>query len=158
VNKLQAPTSKLQTSSKRPHTNPSPSGRIGAWNLAFVWSLDVGAWSFRSRRPSSRAFTLIELMIVLVLIGILTAVLIPEMRGSYEDALLRSTGRELINVCHLASSQAVSLNQVHRLKLDERTGKYFVEKRIRETELGGDFETLKDVPGSQGELDTRIKI
>ena len=97
-------------------------------------------------------------MIVLVLIGILTAVLIPEMRGSYEDALLRSTGRELINVCHLASSQAVSLNQVHRLKLDERTGKYFVEKRIRETELGGDFETLKDVPGSQGELDTRIKI
>ena len=50
----------------------------------------------------------------------MTAVLIPEMRGSYEDALLRSTGRELINVCHLTYSRAVSLNQVHRLQLDER--------------------------------------
>jgi type II secretory pathway pseudopilin PulG len=97
-------------------------------------------------------------MIVLVLIGILTAVMIPEMRGSYEDAVLRSTGRELINACHLAYSRAVSLNQVHRLKLDERTGNYVVEKRIRETDLGGDFEPLKDVPGSQGKLDTRIKI
>jgi prepilin-type N-terminal cleavage/methylation domain-containing protein len=110
------------------------------------------------KRQCVRAFTLIELMVVLVLIGILTAVMIPEMRGTYEDAMLRSTGRELINVCHLAYSQAVSLNQVHRIKLDERTGKYFVEKRIRETELGGDFEPLKDIPGSQGELDTRIKI
>src|SRR5438552_14946942 len=68
----------------------------------------------RVTRHFSRAFTLIELMVVLVLIGILTAVMIPEMRGSYEDAMLRSTSRELINVCHLAYSQAVSLNQVHR--------------------------------------------
>ena len=113
------------------------------------------------RPPASlvtRAFTLIELMVVLVLIGIMTAVLIPEMRGSYEDALLRSTGRELINVCHLAYSRAVSLNQVHRLQLDVRTGRYVVERRIRETELGEEYAALKDVPGSEGELDKRIAI
>jgi type II secretory pathway pseudopilin PulG len=97
-------------------------------------------------------------MVVLVLIGIMTAMLIPEMRGSYEDALLRSTSRELINVCHLAYSRAVSLNQVHRLQLDERTGKYFIEKRVRETERGGDFVRVRDVSGTEGELDKRITV
>ena len=97
-------------------------------------------------------------MVVLALIGIMTAVLIPEMRGSYEDALLRSTSRELINVCHLTYSRAVSLNQVHRLQLDEHTGKYFVEKRVRETDQGGDFVRVQDVSGLEGELDKRITI
>ena len=32
----------------------------------------------------------------------------------------------MINVCHLAYSRAVSLNQVHRVKLDERTGHAFI--------------------------------
>jgi prepilin-type N-terminal cleavage/methylation domain-containing protein len=165
VEKLQASIFKLQGNLKSPNTKLASGQKIGAWKSGFFWSLDFGAWSLSSprhpslaTRPLTRAFTLIELMVVLVLIGILTAVMIPEMRGSYEDALLRSSSRELINVCHLAYSQAVSLNQVHRLKLDERTGKYFLEKRIRETELGGDFEQLKDVPGSEGTLDTRIKI
>jgi type II secretory pathway pseudopilin PulG len=97
-------------------------------------------------------------MVVLVLIGIMTAVLLPEMRGTYEDAVLRSTSRDLINVCHLAYSRAVSLNQVHRVHLDERTGKYFVERRVRETDQGGDFIPLQDVPGSEGTLDKRIAI
>jgi type II secretory pathway pseudopilin PulG len=97
-------------------------------------------------------------MVVLVLIGIMTAVLIPEMRGSYEDALLRSSSREIINVCHLTYSRAVSHNQVHRLQLDEHTGKYFVEKRVRETDQGGDFVRVQDVSGLEGELDKRITI
>jgi type II secretion system protein H len=104
------------------------------------------------------AFTLIELMVVIVLIGIMTAMIIPEMKGTYEDALLRSTSRELVNVLNLAYSRAVSLNQPYRVRLEERTGKYFTEKRVRETERGDEFVRLKDVTGSEGELDTRISI
>jgi prepilin-type N-terminal cleavage/methylation domain-containing protein len=112
----------------------------------------------RQDPKSKSAFTLIELMVVIVVIGILTAALLPEMRGSYEDALLRSTSRELINVCHLAYSRAVSLNQAHRVQLDERTGHYLIEKRIRESDQGGDFVAVKDIPGCEGKLDTRINI
>src|SRR5436190_209940 len=64
-----------------------------------------------------RGFTLIELMVVVVLIGIVTAVIIPEMKGTYEDALLRSTSRELVNTFKLAYSRAVTLNQIHRVRL-----------------------------------------
>jgi type II secretion system protein H len=103
-------------------------------------------------------FTLIELMVVIVLIGIMTAVIIPEMKGTYEDALLRATGRELVNVCNIAYSRAVSLNQLHRVRLDRKSGRYLVERRVRESGRGSGFLPVRDVPGSEGKLDTRIAI
>ena len=105
----------------------------------------------------SRAFTLIELMTVIVIIGIMTAMIIPEMRGTYEDALLRSTSRDLVSVFELASSRAISLNQLHRVRLDTTTGHYMVERQAPD---GGpeEFIPLKDVSGCAGELDQRISV
>ena len=98
-----------------------------------------------------------ELMVVIVIISIMTALIIPEMKGTYEDALLRSTGRELAETFELASSRAVSQNQSHRVQLDEHSGRYLV---TRKTRVGGreDFVPLKDVSGSEGKLDNRIAI
>jgi prepilin-type N-terminal cleavage/methylation domain-containing protein len=107
------------------------------------------------RRPS--AFTLIELMVVIVIIGVLTALIIPEMKGTFQDALLRSTSRELVNVFELAYSRAVSLNQVRRVRLDEKTGHYLVEKRVLENGREN-FVPANDVPGDKGELDSRIAV
>jgi len=104
------------------------------------------------------AFTLIELMVVVVLIGILSAMIIPEMKGGYQDALLRSTSRNLVNAFSIASSRAVSLNQLHRVRLDAKTGRYVIEKRTRETVQGDEFAPLKDVSEAEGTLDTRISI
>jgi prepilin-type N-terminal cleavage/methylation domain-containing protein len=108
-------------------------------------------------RSRWRAFTLIELMTVIVLIGIMTAMIIPEMKGTFEDVLLRSTSRDLVNVFELASSRAISLNQFHRVRLDMETGRYVVERRVR---AGGleEFVPLSDVSGCEGELDKRIAI
>jgi prepilin-type N-terminal cleavage/methylation domain-containing protein len=110
-----------------------------------------------SNQNEQRAFTLIELMTVIVLIGIMTAMIIPEMKGTFEDALLRSTSRDLVNVFELASSRAISLNQFHRVRLDMETGRYVVERRVREGGLE-EFVPLTDVSGCEGELDKRIAI
>src|ERR1022692_1708853 len=83
-----------------------------------------------SSRRGRTGFTLMELMVVIVIIGIMTALMIPEMKGTFQDALLRSTSRELINVFDLAYSRAVSLNQLRRVRLDEKTGRYLVEKQV----------------------------
>ncbi len=114
-----------------------------------------------SRVPSAgrgSGFTLIELMVVIVLIAIMTAVILPEMKGTFEEALLRSTGRELVTACHLAYSQAVSGNQLCRLHLDLQKGRYQLERAAKEGEGGGHFAPLRNVPGAEGELDKRIQI
>jgi prepilin-type N-terminal cleavage/methylation domain-containing protein len=110
------------------------------------------------QRSTCSAFTLIELMVVIVLIGILSALIIPELKGGYQDALLRSTSRNLVNVFSIASSRAVSMNQLHRVRLDAKTGRYVIEKRTRETPQGDEFAPLKDVSEAEGTLDTRISI
>src|ERR1022692_2607980 len=81
------------------------------------WMFDVGCWMFSSApcqehptsniqhrtsnsghaggqecprslgRSSTSGFTLIELMVVIVLIAVMTAMIIPEMKGTFEDAL-----------------------------------------------------------------------
>jgi type II secretion system protein H len=107
--------------------------------------------------PRRQGFTLIELMVVITIIGIMTALMIPEMKGSFQDALLRSSGRELVNVFGLAYSRAVSLSQVRRVRLDDATGQYLVEKQV--TQNGQEnFVPVDDMPGSKGELDSRITM
>ncbi|HEX3626050.1 MAG TPA: prepilin-type N-terminal cleavage/methylation domain-containing protein [Verrucomicrobiae bacterium] len=103
------------------------------------------------------AFTLMELMVVCVLIAILAAVMIPEMRGSYQDAQLRATSRKVMDALDLAYSRAVTLDQEDRVRLDTRAGRYVIEWHVEEQ--GQDsFEALKDVAGAAGELDKRISI
>jgi type II secretion system protein H len=103
-------------------------------------------------------FTLVELMVVIVLIGIMTAMIIPEMKGTFEDALLRSTGRELVNVFGVACSHAVSVNKVLQVRLDVKKGHYAIEERVREGGRESHFVPARDIPGGQGKLDARISI
>ncbi len=110
-----------------------------------------------SKLKFRRAFTLIEMVVVIVLISIMAAMIIPEMKGSFNDALLRSTGRDLVNVFNFASSRAVGLGQCYRVRFDAPNGRYSVERRIHDG-MGTDFVPLKDVSGAEGRLDARIAI
>jgi type II secretion system protein H len=70
-------------------------------------------------------FTLVELLVVIVLIGIVTAVILPEMRGTHGDAQLRAATRKILNLCALASSRAVTLNQDQVVRIQGEN--YFLE-------------------------------
>ncbi|MBA4150287.1 MAG: prepilin-type N-terminal cleavage/methylation domain-containing protein [Verrucomicrobia bacterium] len=101
-------------------------------------------------------FTLLELMIVLVLMGIMSAMIIPELRGTFENALLRSSSREMISVFNTAYSRAVSVNQTHRVRLDLANARYYVEAEV--PGVSGEFIPVQGVNGSEGKLDNRIQI
>ena len=105
-----------------------------------------------------RAFTLIEMMVVLVLIGIISAMILPEMKGTYGDALLRSSARDLINVFSIAGSRAISLNQLHLVRINAVTGHYEIERQVQNPGKRADFAPLQDVSDSSGKLDERISV
>lgn len=96
-------------------------------------------------------------MVVVVLIGILAAAIIPEMKGSFDDALLRSTGRDLAGVFDLASSRAVGFNERYRVKFDTEDGRYEVERQVHHGQTE-DYVPLRDVSGAEGRVDTRITV
>src|SRR6516225_5120140 len=68
--KLQAPE-KLQSSSSKPLSFVER--QIGAWNLKFLWSLDVGAWCFGNRPKGQQASVLI--MVLWIAFGLVSLAL-----------------------------------------------------------------------------------
>ena len=90
-------------------------------------------------------------MVVLVLIGIMTAMIIPEMRGTFEHEVLRGAARKVVNACNLAHSRAVTRNEIHRVRFDRVRSRYALEAKER-----GKFQALRDVAGAEGDLDRRI--
>lgn len=111
------------------------------------------------QRFGSAGFTLLELTVVIALLAILTAMIIPEMRGSYADAVLRAGSRDLAGVCAIASSRAVSFNRLHRVLIEPGTGRYRLEKRNgRAADGESAFVPVRDVEGSEGKIDTRVRL
>jgi len=102
-------------------------------------------------------FTLIELMVVLVVIGILALAILPEMHGVYENALLRSATRQWTDVIGLTYSRAVSGNQAHRIRWDGRMGEYFIERHSNAPGNREGFVPVEDDTG-RGKIDPRISV
>ena len=101
-------------------------------------------------------FTLIELVVVLTLIAILSAAILPEMRGSMEETVLRATARDLVAACQAANARAVASGQAQQLILDTGAHRYRIEA-LREPSERGQAAAGPDA-GEKGRLDARITV
>jgi type II secretion system protein H len=103
-------------------------------------------------------FTLVELMVVLVIIGVTAGVMVAEMRGTFEDALLRGNARKIIDVCDVASNRAIAVHQAQVLRIDPKSGRYVVRAKSITRGDDEDSGSAPELPTVVGELDSRVTL
>jgi general secretion pathway protein H len=80
----------------------------------------------RERTHAARGFTLIEVMIVLLIVGLVTAVTVVGLRSLFKTDL-RATASRLAGSIRYLFDRASTTGKVHRLVLDFDNGRYWAE-------------------------------
>jgi type II secretion system protein H len=78
------------------------------------------------RRPRHSAFTLIELVLVLVIISTAMALAAPSLSGWSRGSRLRDAGDQFLAVARYARTQALANCQMYRLNVDSQGGRYWL--------------------------------
>lgn len=105
-----------------------------------------------------RGFTLIELMVILTLIALLSAFILPEMAGTYQDSLLRAASRRLMDVFDLASSQAIALQTPQHVQFDLKAHHCSIEAPKSDRRDSGSKTEGKGLAAVDGQWDSRIQV
>ena len=79
-----------------------------------------------SDRRVAGAFTLLELIAVLVLISTVLAIAAPSLRGFVRGRQTADAAAKVLSLTHLARSRAVSWGCIHRLNFDAEEGTYWL--------------------------------
>jgi prepilin-type N-terminal cleavage/methylation domain-containing protein len=79
-----------------------------------------------AQRTSSRAFTLIELILVMLIIAIALAMAAPNLRGWSHGSQLRNAGDQFLTLTRYANAQAISEGKKYRHKDDPGQGRYWI--------------------------------
>ena len=70
-----------------------------------------------SPRPTS-GFTLLEMMVVLVIVAIGSALVVPMVEGGYDAREVRRAARQIASTMHYCRGEAVALGQPQELVVD----------------------------------------
>ena len=75
---------------------------------------------------NNRGFTLIELLMVIAIIGVITAIAIPNYMSFRSRTRLQTACREMTTIFQFARAQAVGSNEAWRVHLDPTGNRYFL--------------------------------
>ncbi|MSR63245.1 MAG: prepilin-type N-terminal cleavage/methylation domain-containing protein [Planctomycetes bacterium] len=103
----------------------------------------VGRTRARAARSSTRAFTLVELMVVIVVVGLIGGVAVVTWSSMLPKQQFHSAIRNLSEVLYGTRSEAIARNREFRIQYDLDADTYRVRTPFKE---GGGFATSDDDP------------
>lgn len=111
----------------------------------------TATWLPRSITPHSLGFTLIELAVVIVILGIMIGIVIPVL-GEITDANLRRSARHLTGMIRFLHDEAQAKKNVYRLRFDVPNGRYWAEALTPLSDRAVEFKRVHSVLASEGSL------
>jgi len=98
-------------------------------------------------RLSQCGITLLEVLVVMTLMAILSALVYPSFGNALSDLRLKGAARQIISACRLAKWEAVSTRQPYRLLVDMEKNRFFVEdvagRRSKEIDLSSGLRVFR---------------
>lgn len=99
-----------------------------------------------------RAFTIVELIVVIVMIGVLATMIAPRLAGAGRATQLRLAGRRLQVTAQYARDYAVTHSRMCRLVLDRDEGRFVVLVQADPQSAPGEYVELKTLVGRSESL------
>jgi len=100
-------------------------------------------------------FTFVELLIVVILLSVVSALSIPNFRNTYYNFLLSDTSHNLTYLMRYAQASAIAERANFRLNFDSEYNKYWLTKS---TEEEGDFVRISGKFGKAFDLSDNIAV
>lgn len=80
-------------------------------------------------RRNNKAFTFVELLVVVILLSVVSALAIPNFRNTYYNFLLTETSHNLTYLMRYAQASAIAERVNYRLNFDTQYQKYWLTKK-----------------------------
>ncbi|MBI5150015.1 MAG: GspH/FimT family pseudopilin [Candidatus Omnitrophica bacterium] len=100
------------------------------------------------KNPNS--FSIIEILLVVVIIGVIAALAVPNFGGTYARVQLRKTANDLAYLMRYAQSQAVVKNRRMRLEFDPSFTKYWLTQEDEAADSQDKEGSFSPLPGRMG--------
>jgi general secretion pathway protein H len=103
------------------------------------------------RNQQSKGFTLIELMVVIVVLGVMMTLIIPQL-GNIGDANLKRSARHLTGMIRFLRDESQAKKMLYRLRFDIKDGKYWAEEFDYISKDTAEFKRLQVAMANEGSL------
>ena len=97
-----------------------------------------------------KSFTLIELLLVIVILGVIAGITLPNFRQTYTTFKLKSTTQQIVSLMRYARSRAIIETKIFQMDFDDSLSSYWLLEAETQLETQGDEASFKNLTGRYG--------